>query len=75
MIKCRSFDKKCDRVRNTAEVTLGGLDTDVISSKTMECKSVKGLYFVGEAMDVTGWLGGFNFAWCWSCGWAAGQEV
>ena len=59
----------------TAEVTLGGVDTDVISSKTMECKSVKGLYFVGEAMDVTGWLGGFNFAWCWSCGWAAGQDV
>jgi len=59
----------------TAEVTLGGVDTDVISSKTMECKSVKGLYFVGEAMDVTGWLGGFNFAWCWSCGWAAGQAV
>jgi len=59
----------------TAEVTLGGVDTDVISSKTMECKSVKGLYFVGEALDVTGWLGGFNFAWCWSCGWAAGQAV
>jgi len=59
----------------TAEVTLGGVDTDVISSKTMECKSVKGLYFVGEAMDVTGWLGGFNFAWCWSCGWAAGQAA
>ena len=59
----------------TAEVTLGGVDTDVLSSKTMECKSVKGLYFVGEAMDVTGWLGGFNFAWCWSCGWAAGQAV
>ncbi|TEW54604.1 NAD(P)/FAD-dependent oxidoreductase [Psychromonas sp. RZ22] len=59
----------------TAEVTLGGIDTDAISSKTMECKSVKGLYIVGEAMDVTGWLGGFNFSWCWSCGWAAGQEV
>lgn len=59
----------------TAEVTLGGIDTDVISSKNMECKSVKGLYFIGEALDVTGWLGGFNFSWCWSCGWAAGQEV
>lgn len=59
----------------TAEVTLGGVDTDYISSKTMECKSVKGLYFIGEAMDVTGWLGGFNFSWCWSCGWAAGQVV
>jgi len=59
----------------TAEVTLGGIDTDVISSKTMQCKSVEGLYFVGEALDVTGWLGGFNFAWAWSSGWAAGQEV
>lgn len=59
----------------TAEVTLGGIDTDVISSKNMQCKSVKGLYFIGEALDVSGWLGGFNFAWCWSCGWAAGQEV
>lgn len=59
----------------TAEVTLGGIDTDIISSKNMECKSVKGLYFIGEALDVSGWLGGFNFAWCWSCGWAAGQEV
>ncbi|GLS90955.1 membrane protein [Psychromonas marina] len=57
----------------TAEVTLGGIDTDVISSQTMQCKSVAGLYFVGEALDVTGWLGGFNFAWAWSSGWAAGQ--
>jgi predicted Rossmann fold flavoprotein len=59
----------------TAEVTLGGIDTDVISSQTMQCKSVEGLYFVGEALDVTGWLGGFNFAWAWSSGWAAGQVV
>jgi len=57
----------------TAEVTLGGIDTDVISSQTMQCKSVQGLYFIGEALDVTGWLGGFNFAWAWSSGWAAGQ--
>ncbi|USD41104.1 NAD(P)/FAD-dependent oxidoreductase [Vibrio sp. SCSIO 43135] len=59
----------------TAEVTLGGVDTDTISSKTMECKSVAGLYFIGEVMDVTGWLGGYNFQWCWSSGFAAGQRV
>jgi predicted Rossmann fold flavoprotein len=59
----------------TAEVTLGGVDTDAISSKTMECKQVPGLYFIGEVMDVTGWLGGYNFQWCWSSGWVAGQWV
>ncbi|MGJ8678823.1 NAD(P)/FAD-dependent oxidoreductase [Paraglaciecola sp.] len=59
----------------TAEVTLGGVDTDELSSKTMESKKVKGLYFVGEVMDVTGWLGGYNFQWAWSSGWVAGQVV
>ncbi len=59
----------------TAEVTLGGVDTDVLSSKTMECKEIKGLYFVGEVMDVTGWLGGYNFQWAWSSGWVAGQNA
>jgi predicted Rossmann fold flavoprotein len=59
----------------TAEVTLGGVDTDFISSKTMECKHIKGLYFIGEVMDVTGWLGGYNFQWCWSSGYVAGQWV
>jgi predicted Rossmann fold flavoprotein len=59
----------------TAEVTLGGIDTDELSSKTMEAKKVKGLYFVGEVMDVTGWLGGYNFQWAWSSGWVAGQVV
>jgi predicted Rossmann fold flavoprotein len=59
----------------TAEVTLGGVDTDQLSSKTMECKDVKGLYFIGEVTDVTGWLGGYNFQWAWACGWAAGQSV
>ncbi|RQW61436.1 NAD(P)/FAD-dependent oxidoreductase [Vibrio viridaestus] len=59
----------------TAEVTLGGVDTDALSSKTMECKSVKGLFFIGEVMDVTGWLGGYNFQWAWSSGWVAGQWV
>jgi hypothetical protein len=56
-----------------AEVTVGGVDTDELSSKTMEAKKVPGLYFVGEVVDVTGWLGGFNFQWAWASGFAAGQ--
>ncbi|MCH2248687.1 MAG: NAD(P)/FAD-dependent oxidoreductase [Cognatishimia sp.] len=59
----------------TAEVTLGGIDTDALSSKTMEAKSVPGLYAIGEAVDVTGWLGGFNFQWAWSSGYAAGTAI
>lgn len=59
----------------TAEVTLGGVDTEALSSKTLETKSVPGLYFIGEAVDVTGWLGGYNFQWAWSSGWAAGQAI
>lgn len=59
----------------TAEVTLGGIDTDGLSSKTMEAKAVPGLYVIGEAVDVTGWLGGYNFQWAWSSGWAAGQAI
>ena len=59
----------------TAEVTLGGVDTRQISSKTMECQTQAGLYFVGEVLDVTGHLGGFNFQWAWSSGFAAGQYV
>lgn len=58
-----------------AEVTLGGIDTDELSSKTMEAKSVPGLYFIGEAVDVTGWLGGYNFQWAWSSGWVAGSAI
>ncbi len=57
----------------TAEVTLGGVDTDELSSKTMEAKKQPGLYFVGEVMDVSGWLGGYNFQWAWSSGYAAGE--
>ncbi len=57
----------------TAEVTLGGIDTDAISSKTMEAKAQPGLYFVGEVVDVTGHLGGFNFQWAWSSGYSAGS--
>ena len=59
----------------TAEVTLGGINTAALSSKTMMAKSVKGLYFIGEAVDVTGWLGGYNFQWAWSSGWAAAQAI
>lgn len=59
----------------TAEVTLGGVDCDAVSSKTMESLKVPGLYFVGEVLDVTGWLGGYNFQWAWSSGWCAGQYV
>lgn len=58
-----------------AEVTLGGVDTAALSSKTMESKAVPGLYVIGEAVDVTGWLGGYNFQWAWSSGWAAGSAV
>jgi predicted Rossmann fold flavoprotein len=59
----------------TAEVTLGAVSTDALSSKTMEAKTVPGLYFIGEVVDVTGWLGGFNFQWAWSSGWAAGTAI
>ncbi|KHA52828.1 HI0933-like domain containing protein [Sulfitobacter geojensis] len=59
----------------TAEVTLGGIDTNALSSKTMMSKDVDGLYFIGEAVDVTGWLGGFNFQWAWSSGMAAARAL
>lgn len=58
-----------------AEVTLGGVSTDELSSKTFESKKVPGLHFIGEVMDVTGWLGGYNFQWAWSSGYAAAQEI
>jgi predicted flavoprotein YhiN len=57
-----------------AEVTLGGISTHALSSKTMEANSVQGLYVIGEAVDVTGWLGGYNFQWAWSSAWAAGSN-
>jgi predicted Rossmann fold flavoprotein len=60
---------------HNAEVTLGGVDTKALSSKTMECESVKGLYFIGEVLDVTGHLGGYNFQWAWASGFAAGNAV
>ena len=56
-----------------AEVTVGGIDTDELSSRTMECKNQKGLFFIGEVVDVTGHLGGFDFQWAWSSGFVAGQ--
>ncbi|GLQ32007.1 hypothetical protein GCM10007876_24860 [Litoribrevibacter albus] len=59
----------------TAEVTLGGVDTDEVSSKTFEAKKVKGLYFIGEVLDVTGHLGGFNFQWAWASGYCCGQSL
>jgi hypothetical protein len=58
-----------------AEVTIGGIDTAALDSRTLQAKAVPGLYVVGEAVDVTGWLGGYNFQWAWSSGWAAGQAV
>jgi len=59
----------------TAEVTLGGIDTNALDQRTFEVKATPGLYFIGEAVDVTGWLGGYNFQWAWASGWCAGQAV
>jgi predicted Rossmann fold flavoprotein len=57
-----------------AEVMTGGIDTNALLQQTMETRAVPGLYFIGEAVDVTGWLGGYNFQWAWSSGWAAAQS-
>jgi predicted flavoprotein YhiN len=59
----------------TAEVTLGGVDTRDLDSRTMQARAVPGLYFIGEVVDVTGWLGGYNFQWAWASGWSAGQQA
>ncbi|HEY9216529.1 MAG TPA: NAD(P)/FAD-dependent oxidoreductase, partial [Phenylobacterium sp.] len=59
----------------TAEVTVGGVDTAELDSRTLAAKRVPGLYFIGEVVDVTGWLGGYNFQWAWASGWCAGQAV
>jgi predicted flavoprotein YhiN len=59
----------------TAEVTLGGVDTAALDPRTLEAKALPGLHFIGEVVDVTGWLGGYNFQWAWASGWAAGQAV
>jgi hypothetical protein len=58
-----------------AEVTAGGVDTDDLHARTMEARTVPGLFFIGEVVDVTGWLGGFNFQWAWASGVAAGKAV
>ena len=58
-----------------AEVTGGGISTAELSSKTLESVKLPGLYVIGEAVDVTGWLGGYNFQWAWASGWAAGQAI
>ena len=59
----------------TAEVTRGGINTDEISSKSFQAKNTEGLYFIGEVLDVTGWLGGYNFQWAWASGYCAGLHV
>lgn len=64
-----------DEGYSKAEVTLGGVDTNELSSKTMEARRVPGLFFIGEVVDVTGWLGGYNFQWAWASGFAAGQRI
>jgi hypothetical protein len=58
-----------------AEVTAGGVDTAELDAKTMQCRKVPGLYFIGEVVDVTGWLGGYNFQWAWASGFSAGRSV
>jgi predicted Rossmann fold flavoprotein len=82
--RLRAIDEAVNRWRfkpagsegyRTAEVTLGGVDTRELDSRTMEAKAVPGLHFIGEVVDVTGWLGGYNFQWAWSSGWCAGQAV
>ncbi|NLS02433.1 NAD(P)/FAD-dependent oxidoreductase [Rhizobium sp. P32RR-XVIII] len=83
----KALARLCDAVQNwkikpsgsegyrTAEVTLGGIDTSGLDSRTMQAKGVPGLYFIGECVDVTGWLGGYNFQWAWASGFAAGESL
>lgn len=74
-IQARAIHPAGSEGYRTAEVTLGGVDTAGINSRSMESKTVPGLYFIGEVVDVTGWLGGYNFQWAWSSGWAAGTAI
>jgi len=60
---------------NKAEVTVGGIDTSALSQQSMECKKQQGLYFIGEVVDITGWLGGYNFQWAWSSAHACAQAL
>jgi len=75
LFKNRSIKPNGTEGYRTAEVTVGGVNTDELSSKTLESKNVKGLYFIGEVVDVTGHLGGYNLQWAWSSGFCAGQFV
>ncbi|MGB1465478.1 MAG: NAD(P)/FAD-dependent oxidoreductase [Alcanivorax nanhaiticus] len=75
ILKGWSFKPSGTEGYRTAEVTLGGVDTDAISSKSFEVKSVPGLHFIGEVLDVTGQLGGFNFQWAWASGWCTGMML
>jgi predicted Rossmann fold flavoprotein len=75
LLKNWTFTPEASEGFAKAEVTAGGIDTVQLSSKTMEAKAVSGLYAIGEAVDVTGWLGGYNFQWAWASGWCAGQAV
>ena len=70
-----SFQPNGTEGYRTAEVTVGGVDCNALSSKTMQARDVPGLFFIGELVDITGWLGGYNFQWAWSSGWCAGQVV
>jgi predicted Rossmann fold flavoprotein len=74
-LKCWEFRPDATEGYAKAEVTLGGIDTRDLSSKTMGARNLNGLYAIGEAVDVTGWLGGYNFQWAWSSGWSAGQAI
>ncbi|MCP4300146.1 MAG: aminoacetone oxidase family FAD-binding enzyme, partial [Gammaproteobacteria bacterium] len=74
-LSCWTLKPAATEGYRTAEVTLGGVDTAELSSRTMESTRQPGLYFIGEVVDVTGHLGGFNFQWAWSSGWAAGQVI
>jgi predicted Rossmann fold flavoprotein len=74
-VKAWTFKPVGSEGYRTAEVTLGGVDTHGLESRTLEAKAVPGLYFIGEVVDVTGWLGGYNFQWAWASGWSAGQAV
>ena len=70
-----TFDPNGSEGLAKAEVTAGGIATETLSSRSMEARKVPGLFAIGEAVDVTGWLGGYNFQWAWASGWAAGQEI
>jgi predicted Rossmann fold flavoprotein len=72
-LKCFALTPAGNEGYAKAEVTLGGVDTNALSQQNMQARAVPGLFFIGEAVDVTGWLGGYNFQWAWSSGWAAGQ--